>query len=82
MELGGKKQLIGCVIYFFDEIFRISFGFDREICLKSIKKKRERSHITSVYIQGVFDALAILYRAAVIYIGSTPAPLTPTISKQ
>lgn len=42
----------------------------------------EGSHITVVDTRCIFVALAMLYRAAVIYIGPTPAPLTPTISKQ
>lgn len=37
---------------------------------------------TVVELKGIFVALAILYRAAVIYIGPTPALLTPAISKQ
>lgn len=35
-----------------------------------------------VDLKGIFVAVVILYRAAVIYIGPTPALLTPTISKQ
>lgn len=35
-----------------------------------------------VDLKGIFVAVVILYTAAVIYIGPTPALLTPTISKQ
>lgn len=57
----------------------VSFDFDTGHCGNNRKKERYGAVVEP---KGIFVALAILYRAAVIYIGPTPALLTPTISKQ